>query len=289
MKDRAHAVAVIAKRRIYETFISPGFYVTLALGLLLGYLLIRGFVRAIDSSGFNYTLNPLYDLIGRGLSGAFGATFLDKLFAEGPFLFALYLSFLPSFLYLALSSVFRFGLERKVGAVELVVFGPADGTSYLIAGFVKDLLLTLLVLAAQLAFFFLAAAINNLVLGPMFFTSLVMIFFLAMAVYAYGLLTSVLTDNASSSIALFLCLLIFFAIIMMGAFTIVSGYVRDLVAVLAWLIQWISPLYYWGMSLAAVEYGNGGLFFLSLLFSILLSLALLLASHVTLKIRGVHP
>jgi hypothetical protein len=51
---------------------------------------------------------------------------VDRLFAEGPFLFALHFAFVPVLLDRALSSVFRFGLDRKVGAIELLSFGRAD-------------------------------------------------------------------------------------------------------------------------------------------------------------------
>ncbi len=81
MNFRLHAASVIAKRRIFESCLSPGFYIAQAVGLLLSYFLISGFVGSIDSSGFNYMLHPLYELIGRSLAGAFGTTFMEKLFA----------------------------------------------------------------------------------------------------------------------------------------------------------------------------------------------------------------
>ena len=123
-----------------------------ALGLLLAYFLAAGFARAVDSSGFDFRLHPVYDLIGRSLEGAFGGVVVQKLFAEGPFQLVLYVAFLPVLLFLAASSVYRFGLERKVGAVELLAYGPADGTSYFLAFLVKDLLATLLYLAALTGF-----------------------------------------------------------------------------------------------------------------------------------------
>ena len=77
---RAHAARVITKRRLFETLISPGYYLALVVGLFLGFFLVTGFVNSIDSSGFNYQLNPVYDLIGRSFEGAFGKTFVEQLF-----------------------------------------------------------------------------------------------------------------------------------------------------------------------------------------------------------------
>ena len=83
--------------------------------------------------------------------------------------------------------MFRFGLEKKVGALELIAYGPADGTSYFLASLAKDVLLTLLSLAVLLAFLLVAAALNNLILGPAFTVNLAMLFLLATAIYAYGM------------------------------------------------------------------------------------------------------
>ena len=143
---------MLAKRRIFETLISPGYYVAQTIGLVLSYLLVAGFVRAIGSSGFDWELHPAYGLIGRTLVGAFGATFANKLFAEGHFLFTLHIAFLPVLLYLAVSSVFRSGLEKKVGALELLTYGPADAISSFVATLIKDILLTAVYLAALLVF-----------------------------------------------------------------------------------------------------------------------------------------
>ncbi len=288
MNYRINATRAIAKRKIFETLISPGFYIAISIGLLLGYFLINGFVSSIDSSGLNYSLNSVYELIARFLSGTFGQTFVVKLFSEGPFLFALYVSFIPFLFYLAISSVFKFGFEKKVGAIELIAYGPADGTAYVLASFVKDFFFTIVYLVILLVFFFISALINNLVLGPMFFYSLLLIIFLSIAFYAYGIIASILTDNAASGIALFLGIALFFIIVKMGSFAIVSGYVVSLSNVFAWIVKWFSPLFYWSLGLSAIGYGNAGLYFVSMLLNIVLTGALLVISHFVLKVRGVR-
>ena len=288
MNQRAHATTVLARRRILETLISPGYYVAQTIGLVLAYFLVAGFVRSIDSSGFDYQLYPAYELIGRSMVGAFGATFVDKLFSEGPFLFTLYVAFLPVLLYLAVSSVFRFGLEKKVGALELLAYGPADGTSYFLSALVKDILATAIYLVVLLVFLLVAGVLNNLVLGPSFYYSLIILFFLAIAIYAYGIFASCLTDNSASAIAVFLGLILFFIIILMGSFTIVSGYVRNLASVFAWIVKWISPLFYWDFALGFVEVGNWGMFFLGIVLLLVLSAVVLFISHLTIKARGVR-
>jgi len=208
--------------------------------------------------------------------------------SEGPFLFTLYIAFLPVLLYLAVSSVFRFGLEKKVGALELLTYGPADGTSYFLAALIKDILMTAIYLVVLLVFLLIAGIANNLILGPSFYYSLIILFFLSITIYAYGIFASSLTDNSASAIAVFLGLLLFFIIIVMGSFTVVSGYVRNLTSVFAWIIKWISPLFYWDLALRVVEVGNWGMYFTGIALLLVLSAVVLFISHLTIKARGVR-
>ena len=288
MNYRWHAVKTISRRRIFETFISPSFYIAMSLGLVLGYLLVAGFVDSVDSSGLNYGLNPIYELLAKALSGAFGDTYVFKLFSEGPFLFALHVSFFPFLIYLALSGVFKFGFEKNVGALELLTYGPADGTSCFLAFVIRNILFSLVYLIVLLVYFVVVALINNLVLGPQFFFALILMLFLCLAVFAYGALTSVLANNSSVGVAIFVGGILFFALIQMGSFTIISGYVKSLSSALAGLIQWVSPLYYWNQGFSAVDYGNVAGLLINLIFLVGLTFVILLASHFVMTARGVR-
>jgi len=288
MNERMNAAKVLSKQKIYETFISPGFYIAETIGLILAYFLVSGFMKSIDSAGFNYQLYPAYELIGRSLEGMFGTTFMEKLFAEGPFLFILYVSFLPIMFYLSISSVFRFGLELKVGAVELVVYGPADGTSYFMATVIKDILFTLIHILVLSLFLAIAGRVNNLVLGPSFFLSIILVYFLSVTLYSIGIFASTISENSASAIVIFLGINLFFILIFMGSFTIVSGYVQSLSSVISWVIKWFSPFFYWNLGLRAIETGSRGLFILSIVLSLVLSLFVLFFSHIILKHKGVR-
>ena len=289
MSHRAHAVSVLSRRRILEALIRPGLYVAQTIGLVLAYLLVTGFISAVDSSGFDYALHPAYGMIGRALAGAFGEAFVERLFSEGPFLLVLYVALAPVLLCLSLGSVFHFGLDRKVGALELLACGPADGTSYFLAALVKDILLTALHLVVLLLFLLIGAALNNLVVGPSFSFNLIALFFLSVAIYSYGILSSCLTDGSASAIAVFLGLMLLFAVLLMGSFAAAGGYVRRLAGVLGWLLRWISPLHYWRLALSFAEVGNWLMYSVAILLVTLLSAAVLVVSHLTMRARGVRP
>jgi hypothetical protein len=148
--------------------------------------------------------------------------------------------------------------------------------------------MTAIYLVLLYLFLLIAALLNNLILGPSFYYSLIVLFFLSIAVYAYGAFASSLTDNSASAIAVFLGLVLFFFIIMMGSFTIVSGYVRNLSSVLAWIIKWISPLFYLDLALRYIQVGNWGMYLVGNLLLLVLAAVVLLITHVTINARGVR-
>jgi hypothetical protein len=288
VRNRIHATVVIARRQVLETLLAPGFYVMLAIGIGLGYSIVVSFAAAIDSSGFNSQLNPAFDLLARSLAGAFGPIFVEKLFAEGPFLFAFAVSFAPVFLYLTVSSIFRFSMEKTAGAVELVVYGPADGTSYFMAAFLKDILFGLVALLTLMLFLAAAASVNNLLLGPMFFSSLPVLFFLALAIFAYAIFCSIVSYNASSAIALFIAIHLFFLVILGGSLTIASIQVRTASSIAAMIIQWISPFFCASLCFRAFSAGSTGGFLGALSFLLVLTAALLVLSHASISRRRVR-
>lgn len=288
MSYTLHAVKTIAARRVRETFINPGFYITVTIGLIIGHVLVSGYASSVGSSGFTYDLNPVYHQILRTLSGLFGESFVDKLFAEGPYLFALLCAYLPMFLYLSLSSVFQFGNEKNTGAFELLLYGPSSNISFSLSFLVRDFLFSLITVLSLTLFFILTAVLSNLVLGERLFYFVVMLLFISLAIYAYGLCMSSVTSSPASSVTLFMGLLIFFILLQIGSFAITGEYVRSLSATIAWIVQWFSPFYYWSLGMRSVEYGNLILLFISLLSLIGLTALLLFMSHIVLSYRGVR-
>jgi len=281
------AARVIARRQAFETLLSPGLYVTLAAGLLLGFFLVAGFTRSVDSSGFNPRLSPIYDFIDKALAGTFGGAFVAKLFDEGPLALALIVSFLPVFLFLSISSVFRFGMEKNAGAVELLTYGPADGTACFLASFLRDAAFAAAALILIGLFLAAAAAAANLSVGALFLRSLPIAFLLSAAVFGYGIFFSIVSSNAASALSLFLAAFIVFVLLLAGSLSLASASAR-VISPAALVLQWLSPFFYGSLCYRAAEQGNvaaalGGVGLL-----IVLAAATLAASHAVVRRRGVR-
>ena len=288
MRGRVYAALVIARRQVFETLLAPGLYVSLALGLLLGFFLVTGFASSIDSAGLNPSLNPLYDLIDRSLSGTFGTAFVAKLFAEGPFALALVVSFLPVFLFLAMSFVLRFGQEKNAGALELLAYGPADGTSCILATFLTQAVFTAGTMLVLAAFLWLSAAMGNLVLGPLFLLVLPLFLVLSLPLYAFGILCSILASTASAALAAFLGILAFFLLVLGGSLAIASAGLHTAASIAAAIVQWVSPLFYASLCIRAAEVGSVGEALGALALLMLLAVLLLAAGHFAIARRGVR-
>ena len=157
------------------------------------------------------------------------------------------------FLFLSIGSVFRFGQEKTAGAVELLTYGPADGTAYFAASYIKDVFFSALALILIALFLAVMGVVDNLALGPLFFTVLPILFFLTLAVLAYGVLCSIISANASSALAVFLGILLVFLLVLTGALSIASDSVRTVSSVAAAMLQWISPFFYASLSVRAAQ------------------------------------
>ncbi len=288
MRHGLHAVKAITRRRVLETLITPGFYIAASAGLFFGYILVAGFTGAVDSGGVTFSLNPVYSRISKILSGIFGDSLVEKLFSQGPFRFAFLAALLPVFCYLSSSSVYKFGFEKNVGALELLNYGPSNSFSFSLAFFLKDLFFSASYSVFLVVFFSLSAFLNNFMIGSDFFVFVVMVFFLVVGVLSYGTLSASLTDSAASSLALFFGLLVLFSVVQIGSYAVTGEYVGNLSSAVSWVVRWFSPVFYWTVGMRAAEYGNIPLQLLSISLLIVLSGALLFMSRIALFARGMR-
>jgi hypothetical protein len=288
MSDRAHAARVVARTQLVESLLSPGLYVSLSAGLVVGWLLCAGFARAVDSSGFDPRLSGFWSFATRALSGGFGPVFVERLVSEGPFLAILAASFAPVLFVLAAGSVFRFGLEKNAGAIEMIVYGPADGTAYFIGSFVKDAVLSAGALGLFTLYFLVIAASQNLVVGPMYLAALPVVFLLALAFFAFGILCSVAAGNASAALALFLGIGAIFSTMLAGSLGAAGSSAWAAAETVLAVIQWISPLFY--ASLCAHAWGGGNVpqYAAGLALLAVLTTAVLVGCHFLIRHKGVR-
>lgn len=288
MSHRILAIKIITRRNLLETIYNPGLYITISACLLMSFFLISGFSASVGSSGFMPGAHPLYDIITRALGGIFGETMVNQIFSAGPFLFILFTAFLPFLIYLSISSLYKTGTEKQSGAFELIVYGPADITSCYLAALIRNIVLTAVYLVLLLVCFLISAVVYNIVPDPLFYYSLVLLFFTAAAVQCYTVIISAILDNTASAIILFLAGMLVFGFLQISSYALIPGYVKGPAGIIGLGFQWFSPFYYWSQGLDAAGYGRISLYLLNILLLLILSCSLLLISHMVLKRKGVR-
>jgi hypothetical protein len=288
MNYRLHALRVIAIKRRDETLVSPSFYIMVSASFIIAYFFIAGFIGMIGSDGINPAKSPVYGLVINLLKGVFGNSFIDRLFAQGPFLIALFLSAFVFILYMGISTVSQFGHEKGSGALEVISSGPADETACFLGYFATNLVFTIAFLVSIAILFFIAALLTNLALSGIFFFTIFLLVLGSIVVYAYASLASVLARNSFGALAFFLVFLLFFAGAQFGMYGTITGSGNKLTGTLSFIVQWISPFFALNSGSEAAEYGSIAHHIRTVLDPIIVSVIILFASHVISRTRGVR-
>lgn len=286
---RMRASLVVARRQIRETMLGPGIYVVLAVALLSAHWLVTAFAASIDAGGFDPERTALYRLLYDASVAAFGQTFFDGMVAEGPFVLAFTVSMGTVVVYLAASSVSRLALERRVGAMELVSYGPADATSSLLGALTRDVALSVASALLLLGVFTILAARHNLAMGPRLAYCVLAMAGLGLALSSMGIFCAAAASRTGSAVALFVSLLLLFLALLVARYAAVGGYLRSLTATLSAALRWVSPLGYWDLAMASAGSAHPGLASIALLGLPVLSSAYLFAGHLLAGPRGSRP
>lgn len=281
LRRRVHAARVVAGRHLLETMIGPGIWIVASCALLSAHVLVTEFAVSVEAGGFNPVRSAVYRLVYDVTAAAFGEAFFDRLFAEGPFVFAYSFSFGLLAVFLASGSVSRLALERRVGAMELVCYGPADGTSCLLGALARDLALMLTAALVLLAFLRVLAWRYNLAMGQHLLPAALALAFLSFGLSSIGLFCAAATTRTGSAVALFAGILLLSGGLIVARYAAVTGTVRTLVSVLSGAMQWLSPFFYWDLAMRQAWIGLPPLSALSALY--------LTAAHLLMRSAGPRP
>lgn len=237
-------VAILTKLHAKETFLNPSYYIAMTISSLLGYLPIRSFIQSIGPQGFNPSQTPLFANITQALERLFSAVMVEKLFAEGPFLFAAYCAVIPMLLYVLISSIITYHQHKDQGVVELLRYGPMQSRSYLLSLFVMNIIALFIYCMYLSMLFYLISRFNNLLLGPAFIRSMVTLLLASFVFCAYAALSTVSTNSSIGSISLLLATLAIFLAVQLGTYTIVLQQIHSIASFISLAIRWISPFFY---------------------------------------------
>lgn len=270
---RTHVVKVASKRELRSTLYGIGIYVALALIFLVSaYFFVQSSISNALDAGVLALQNPI----------------------TVPFFFSVGLAAA----YLGLCSALSVSRDRDQGTLEVLFYGPVDAVSYLVSKFVHQMLAFIVVLGFAVINFYLVSSMTNLGFTSDFVYLLILSLFLTACMVSFGIFLSVISRRTMASVIVFLALVLFFlgfsaahAIVMNipgQAMSTLLVYVRVILDNMNNVMQWISPLAYFGRGMTAVFMKDTGQYLISLLSSLIYSGVLLSLSVWVFKKKGVR-
>lgn len=270
---RTNVVRTVAKRDLRSTLYGIGMYFVLTLIFLaVSYVSIRNSLFQVTENGLWAFPSPI----------------------NAPFFFSIGLAAT----YLGLVSAISISRERDQGTLEVLFYGPVDSFSYVMAKYVQQMISFLVVLVMTLGFFAAISAYTNLGFSGNLAGILLLSFFLASCMIAFGIFLSSASNKVITSVVLFLGLMLFFLIFQVAHQVVLAMPGQKLSTVLVYVrialdnmnkvVQWISPLGYLDRGAVAINLGNATQYLWSLLSSLGYTAVLLWLSMLSFNRKGVR-
>ncbi|TAK26014.1 MAG: ATP-binding cassette domain-containing protein [Chloroflexota bacterium] len=225
LRQRLHAIGTVALHDLVAILLSAGPYVTLALGMVVAVVLLRGQLDALERN--------------------------QVLVLSDAFSLPLFVATTLAMLFLALGSVATVARDREQGTLETLFYAPIDQAAYLL-GKLAALIGTYLAMALAIGVLFAVdAAMTGLRIGGSLLPELLLSLMTAAATIALGLLLSSASRGLRSAFALFtavalLLLAARFSSEILSGITVANNYspllyARDLAIVVDRVLGYVSP------------------------------------------------
>ncbi|HHV54229.1 MAG TPA: ABC transporter permease subunit [Firmicutes bacterium] len=268
---RLHATRLIAGRELRSTVFGIGIYIVMTIAFVLASYGVNSFLYNISQNG--------------------------ALAMPSPLLLPLFVAVFLSSLYLGLLSSLTISRERDQGTLEVLFYGPVDSFSYVMGKFIEQMLVFGVFILFNLVFFAFVALITNFGFSLDIIWLLLISFFVAASVVAFGIFLSSITKSSRASVFLFILFMAFFIGFFWGYSTLMgipdkelsAGmiYLRQALDYLRRVIEWVSPLEYLNRGALAVASSSVSGFFAAVGESLAYGVVLLAASIFFFNRKGV--
>jgi len=200
--------------------------------------------------------------------------------------------------YLTVLSSVSVSRERDQGTLEILFYGPVNSLAFIFSKYLKEMLTYLIIVVFFFAYFWGVSGLTNLGFSLGLVKAIFLSIFLVSCWISFGLFISSLTSRVRDSIlwvvGVFgaLWALYFGQGLLLSLSTeempVFLSYVGGAVSVIYQAVWWISPLSYLSRGMDAVNVGSGWLYGMSILYSIIYSVVLIILSIFILKRKGVR-
>ena len=268
----SHTAGVLVKRDFLSALKGWGLYVAAFVSLLASSFILKSHLGAIKENNILISSDPLN--------------------------YPLFISLVVISFYLAIISVISISREKDQGTLEVLFYGPVNCSSYLVAKYIKDMLLYLVMVCFFFVYFAAVSGFTNLAFSWSLVKAIFLSIFLVSCIVSFGLFISSLTSRMRTSIIwlvgillVFLAVQIFHTMLINLEEEALSSsllYLRMTLDMLSHGIGWISPFSYLNRGMQSIAIGSMQLYGMSILYSLVYSLVLLVSSVLILEAKGVR-
>ncbi len=266
-------IKVLTKRDLVSALHGWGIYVATFISFLLSSFFLARYLGGIRENNIRISPDPL--------SGF--------LFFPSVIIISFYLTILSSI------SVSR---ERDQGTLEILFYGPVSSSAFIIAKYLKEMLTYLLIVVFFFAYFWGVSGLTNLGFSYGLAKAIFLSIFLVSCWISFGLFISSLTSRVRNSILWVVGVFLGLWALYFGQGLLLSlsteempaflSYIGGAVSLIYQAVWWISPLSYLSRGMDAVNVGSMWLYGMSVLYSIIYSVVLMILSIFILKRKGVR-
>ena len=228
MKQQMHAILVLQKRMSQTRFWGVGIFLVMSISFIIASVLLI--------NQLNYTQT--------------NTILLEKEIMLIP----LIINAILIALYLSFSSMVQIAREYEQGTYELLLYGPMDEKTFLLGYFISQIKIFLICLLATILWTLICIRQLNLALQPELFLIFLLSLLMTTQLISFGILFASISRNTRTSVIYFSLTMLFLAGIAL-ADTIISRLVtitvstandpllivRDVLATINSIIQWVSP------------------------------------------------
>lgn len=220
------------------------------------------------------------------------------LISSDPFNFPLLISLVVIAFYLAIVSVVSISREKDQGTLEVLFYGPVNCSAYLVAKFLADMLVYLVLVCFLILYFIAVSALTNLAFSWSLMKAIFLSVFSVSCVISFSLLISSLTSRMRNSIIWLVAILFAFLAIQVshtmlvrleeGALSSSMVYLRNTLGMLSQGVEWISPFTYLHRGMQSISIESSRLYGINIAYALAYSFVSLVFSVLVLERKGVR-
>ena len=247
---------ILVKKRLFDSFNSLAFYVFLTVVLLLIVYLFSEFIDSIGTSGIELETTPFLNIVQKFLGSTFGEIVIVNTFSKGPLKLIYDISFALIISYFSVFTIIEISGEIQNSAYEMLLYGPFTSKIYIISTFISIIVNFIIVSLIFLIFSFMIALASNIYLDwnmAIFFINSI---FLFSSIASFSLFIVSAIKKLAPALLAFFGIVVSSFLIQMVTLSTISGSIVIVLSYIGMIFQWVSPFFYFIISIKAIETGN---------------------------------